>query len=415
MTDPTLSTDLAQATIVGRLMNHPDEAAGIFVRVRVEDLDRGYRYMARAIHQLRVEHKPHVALDVIAQLERTGDLDRAGGFAEVMRVNGFGFGDPESSIDLIVNVSRLRRLEALALRTHQQATETDADSHRIVGEVLEAAQQIRDGIEADGDITTPTAGEFVTGEDAPYDWVVPGLIERQDRLILTGTEGLGKSVLLRQIAVCAAAGVHPFNHRPVEPQRVLLIDCENGPTKIRRALRPLLTQARQHGDGADERMWVEAKPEGLDLTRPEDELWLVRHVDALQPALLVTGPVYRLHAQDPNAEEPARQVTRVLDRCRAVANCAVATEAHAGHGWGGQQRPVRPTGTSLWLRWPEFGYGLRQADGFDPHSRLVDFVAWRGDREERDWPAQLRTGGTWPWQAVESQWAPSGFERGTAS
>ena len=61
---------------------------------------------------------------------------------------------------------------------------------------------------------------------------------------------------------------------------------------------------------------------------------------------------------------------------------------------------MRPTGTSLWLRWPEFGYGIRAADGYDPMNRVVDFVAWRGDRAERDWPTQLRSGGTWPWERV---------------
>jgi replicative DNA helicase len=66
----------------------------------------------------------------------------------------------------------------------------------------------------------------------------------------------------------------------------------------------------------------------------------------------------RLHAANPNDEEPARKVTQVLDRCRSAANCAIVTEAHAGHGYGGLERPIRPTGSSLWLRWPEFGYGL---------------------------------------------------------
>ena len=143
---------------------------------------------------------------------------------------------------------------------------------------------------------------------------------------------------------------------------------------------------------------------GGDLTKPEDEAWLVSRVSALQPALLVIGPIYRLHAKNPNDEEPARCVTRVLDRCRAAANCALILEAHAGHTTGVDgMRHVRPTGSSLWLRWPEFGYGLRAADGFHPtDNRVVDFVAWRGDREERQWPQQLRGGGVWPWMVHES-------------
>ena len=88
----------------------------------------------------------------------------------------------------------------------------------------------------------------------------------------------------------------------------------------------------------------------------------------------------------------------MLDRCRAAANCALILEAHAGHTTSADgMRHVRPTGSSLWLRWPEFGYGLRAGADFDPHTRQVQFVPWRGDRSERDWPKSLRAGGDWPW------------------
>jgi replicative DNA helicase len=191
--------------------------------------------------------------------------------------------------------------------------------------------------------------------------------------------------------------VHPFNRSKVKPQRVLYVDCENGSVKLRRALRAMVSQAARLGDDPRDRMYLEAVPQGLDLTRPEDEAWLVRRVASIQPALLFIGPVYRLHADDPNKEEPARKVSAVLDRCRSAANCALVAEAHAGHGYGGAERPLRPTGTSLWLRWPEFGYGMQPAEGHTPQDRRVHFRSWRGDREERDWPTALRSGGPLPW------------------
>ena len=48
-------------------------------------------------------------------------------------------------------------------------------------------------------------------EDDDYDWVIPGLFERQDRMIVTGAEGYGKTTWLRQLAIMFAAGLHP-NH-----------------------------------------------------------------------------------------------------------------------------------------------------------------------------------------------------------
>ena len=395
--------DLAQATVIGGVIEKPAQAAIVFATVRIEDFDNQYRLIAEAIHGLRLQRTEISALAVIDEMTRRGTIGRIGGASEVMRVAGFGFGSVDYSLEIVARTARLRNLARITTVATQRADEPDADPHLIARSVIEAAQGVIDSIEAEGDITTPTVGEFLAVEDSPFDWVIPGLLERGDRLVLTGSEGLGKSVLFRQLAVCAASGVHPFTHQPIRPQRVLYVDCENGTIQLRKALRGLVAQGRTHGSDPSDLLFIEARPEGLDLTRAEDETWLVRRVSALQPSLLLTGPLYRLHAKNPNDEEPARQVARVLDRCRAAANCALVVEAHAGHGFGASaERPVRPTGTSLWLRWPEFGYGIRATDNYNPQDRLVDFVPWRGDRSERDWPTQLRSGGTWPWERVIS-------------
>ncbi len=394
--------ELAQATTIAALMARPDEAASIFTAIRIEDLDGQYRLIAESIHGLRIARKPFDTLAVIDEATRRGTIGRIGGAAEVHRIGQFSFGSADYSLQIIARTARLRRLEVIGVRTQQLANQSDADPFMVAQAVAGQVQAIVDGIESEGEITTQTVGEFLTGSDAPFDWVIPGLLERSDRLILTGSEGLGKSVLFRQLAVCAAAGLHPFTNEDVPQQRVLYVDCENGVSQLRYALRPLVGQAKKFGQDPSEHLFIEPRPEGLDLTRAEDEMWLVKRVSALQPALLLTGPLYRLHAKNPNDEEPARQVARVLDRCRAAANCALVVEAHAGHAFGGQgqgasQRPVRPTGTSLWLRWPEFGYGLRAVEDYDPQNRRVEFVPWRGDRSQRDWPKRLKAGGDWPW------------------
>jgi len=394
-----INLEIAQATVLGGIIERPEQAGLVFATVRIEDFDQQYRLVAEAIHGLRLARTPINALSVIDELTRRGSLGQVGGTAEVHRVAGHGFGSVEYSVEIVARYARLRSLAGVGATTAQRAQAADADPADIARATIEAAQSVLDGIESDGDVTTPTIGEFLAGVDDPYDWVIPGLLERADRLMLTGSEGLGKSVLFRQLAVSAAAGVHPFTHQPIPQQRVLYVDCENGVKNLRRAMRTLAGQGARYGIDPAASLFLEARPEGLDLTRPEDETWLVRRVAALQPAMLLIGPLYRLHAKNPNDEEPARKVAAVLDRCRAAANCALVVEAHAGHGFGTDgKRPVRPTGTSLWLRWPEFGYGLRAGDDYDPARRVVDFVPWRGDRDERDWPARLTSGGLWPWE-----------------
>src|SRR5690606_2357350 len=114
----------------------------------------------------------------------------------------------------------------------QRAGDADADSLVIAQTAAEQVQAIIDNAEADQDVSTETLAEFLSGGDDPADWVIPGLLERGDRFILTGSEGLGKSVLFRQIAVGAAAGIHPFTQRRIDPNRVLYVDVENSRMKL---------------------------------------------------------------------------------------------------------------------------------------------------------------------------------------
>ncbi len=241
----------------------------------------------------------------------------------------------------------------------------------------------------------PDLHEFLEG-DEEYDWVVPGLLERGDRVIITGFEGRGKSHFLRQCAVTIAAGLDPMDFHPIAPQRVLMIDCENGARHTRRQLRPLRDTAKRQGyPVAPGMMRIIMLPSGLDLTREEDSTWLMERVVAHKPDVLIIGPLYRLHAKNPNDEMAARGVVMALDRARNAVGCCVMIEAHASHAEPGQRRAVRPTGSSLWLRWPEFGYGLLPNE--DDARDQVIFRSWRGPRDERQWPDELHWGSPWPW------------------
>lgn len=257
----------------------------------------------------------------------------------------------------------------------------------------------------------PDLLDLIEGGPTSYDWLVPGLLERGDRLMLTGVEGLGKSQLIRQLLVCMAAGAHPFTFEPIEPVRILLIDCENSERQNRRKYWPIVDHARLQGFP----LWrgqVHAicRPEGKNLTHPDDAAWLLERAVAHKPDVIVVGPLYQLHTDNPNSEETARKIAGAINVVRTELGCAVIIENHAGHGDSSKvHRPIRPVGSSLWLRWPEFGYGLRpideQAEFEIEDVTRVDFKAWRGARDERDWPTRLvrpirkerPRGGYWPW------------------
>lgn len=254
-----------------------------------------------------------------------------------------------------------------------------------------------------------TLSDLLAG-DITYDWLVPGLMERMERWILTGSEGTGKSVMIAQFVCCLAAGLHPFTGEPLTggPVRVLVLDCENPRPASRRRYHWMVRQITElrdsHGlvvhDWPRHQMHVDLRPGGVDLLSAHDVTWLEHAVNSTAPDLVAIGPLYKMHRHNPNDEQAARDLIAVLDGIRERYGVAIVTEAHAGHAEdAGRNRKMRPSGSSLWLRWPEFGYGLRRSAN-DPgreHPELVDVVAWRGSREERNWPRQLQHGHVLPW------------------
>lgn len=344
---------------------------------------------------------------LIKQLADDGTLDLIGGQSYIWELGNLA--DPifaQRYAEILVDRALRRSLAEYGEDTARTALETAGDTFALVERAVTRARDIRDRGQANADLPTMDILDFVDIEDT-YNWLIPGLLEYGDRLVLTATEGGGKSTLLRQIAVTVAAGLEPFApRRYTEPHRVLVLDCENGAPVSRRKFRPLLAAADKYGRPVQRGTFhIETKPEGLDLTRPADRAWMMRRVEKLQPELLIIGPIYRLHAGDPNSEELARKVSAVIDEARATANCAVLMEAHAPHHNGQTaHRNLRPLGSSLWMRWPEFGFGLRPVEDEKSASngdgcRGRRFLPWRGMRDERDWPQFIRQGEHWPWMA----------------
>ncbi|MFB7617804.1 AAA family ATPase [Kitasatospora sp. NPDC056181] len=282
----------------------------------------------------------------------------------------------------------------------------DADAGDLAETAVDMTRTVRDAGRAAEDRPVVDMLDFLDGPDPGYDWVSPGYLERGERCIWTAGEGGGKSVLLRQIAVCIAAGILPFDGRPSEhgPRKVLVLDCENNVRQSRRHYSRLFEIAAAQRMPVRRGMFsFDLRPEGVDLTRAAGRAWLMRRVEEVQPDLLVVGPIYRLHEADPNSESDARKVTVALDQARLVSNSAMVLEAHAAKGNGQGPRPLAPVGSGLWLRWPEYGMGMRPVE--DQRSAEEDrarrIIPWRGAREERAWPAFICQGqqGGWPWRS----------------
>jgi AAA domain/DnaB-like helicase N terminal domain len=238
------------------------------------------------------------------------------------------------------------------------------------------------------------------------DFVIPGLLARGDRLIVTAPEGYGKSTFLRQIAGCTAGGIHPFTLEAIEPRRVLVYDAENPRSINHTEYNKLLSFLDVAGVTPARGMLTVEEHGPANLLDGRQAAALYNQVERLQPDLVLIGPLYQLHEENPNDEGPARKLSAVLDRVRAISGGALVTEAHTPHNDG--PNPVyRPFGASLWKRWPEFGFclhpapaeGSKEQQHIDQQLRNSRFTPWRGQRAVRSWPKHLTMGSRLPWEA----------------
>ncbi|MEU1152672.1 DnaB-like helicase N-terminal domain-containing protein, partial [Streptomyces sp. NPDC005918] len=210
-----------------------------FTRVPPNDHDAEQAYLgalhlagrdARRVHQLAIAsdfYRPahatiHAAAGVLldraepvdpitvaAQLQADGALARVGGTSYLHHL-----------VQAVPSVASAEwcaeRLRALAQRralitAGQQIVQTawdpaSGEPSDLAEEAVTITRGVRDAGRAADDTPVTDMHDFLQVVDT-HDWVVPGLLERGDRLILTAGEGGGKSMLLRQIAVAVAAGV----------------------------------------------------------------------------------------------------------------------------------------------------------------------------------------------------------------
>jgi hypothetical protein len=238
--------------------------------------------------------------------------------------------------------------------------------------------------------------------DDSYDWVIEDLIERGERVIVVAAEGVGKTMLARQVAILSGCGINPFTYQKMKQIRTLTVDLENPERIIRRTSSSIFKTAMDRGYTTKPTAQLLVKPSGLDLMKAEDRMVLETAIEEAKPELLVMGPLYKAFI-DPGgrtSESVAVEVARYLDHVRDVYKCALWLEHHAPLGESMTNRQMRPFGSAVWSRWPEFGIALTpDLTGGGPH--VYDVRHFRGARDERPFPTKIRRGKLFPFEVME--------------
>ena len=295
--------------------------------------------------------------------------------------------------DQVKEAAARRKLTAIATKLMREASDETSHPSQAAQAATEAIKDIQAG--NSHRMTTKTLEEILAVEE-DHDWLIPGLLERGDRLVLTGFEGGGKTTWIRQVVICMAAGIHPTTLNHLEkPLTVLVVDAENMENQWRAQTRRMSATAAGYGL-ADPRPNIHIHAKGrIDITKDATLGEVHRLIDEHNPDVLAIGPLYKLVSTGINNDQEAAPLIMALDSLRER-GVALIMEGHASKGNSqNAARDLAPRGSAALMGWPEFGFGLHP-DANDPDKTIV--TRWRGDRESgRQWPKELYRGGPFPW------------------
>ncbi len=413
---------MAEQALLGAMIIAPSRVTETFMSLPAEAYYTGrHQALASVIQDMVAKRIPVDPVTVMQQCTDLGILGKIGGgpYLHSLMEAAPSSINADYWAEWLSELYGRRQLWEI-LQRESQRLDALAESGERTG-VADAVTRLRATMD---DVVAYAAGsrsEVITSmhdfldQISTWDWIVPGLFERRDRLVITGDEGGGKTMLMAQIACAMAGGLHPFSAAPLEgdPEiKVAIIDCENSAGQSRRRFREMVRRVNNlratfqlPSIDWTKRMSIEFRTDGMDLMAAHDVAWLERYVAATTPDVLVIGPLYKLHNEDMNDERAARKMVGVLDSIRARHDCMILTEAHAGHAKREDgQRNMRPRGSALFLGWPEFGFGLRGKAAQDPNQQgCAELVPWRGQRERRAFPEELCWGhsSTLPWRPTQ--------------
>jgi hypothetical protein len=290
-----------------------------------------------------------------------------------------------------------RRLES----TLNRALSMSVNMNRDVDEILATLTTELDTTHANisSGLTTVDFNDVINAQDDLRPWIMPNMLRTNERMIITGPEGGGKSVLVAQMCLGAAMGINTLSAAfdKHEPLRVLMLDVENDRLQVRNNMRKVYPVLKEMNDVQPNIEWVDIQH--IDLADPVEQQKVIKLAKERQPQLMYMGSLYRLAPEGEKVDAAFTNISRTVDRIRAETGASVLLEAHAGHGLSNDRNGMRPYGSSMWMRWPEFGFGMVRHN----QSGNIQLKNWRGHRsDDRNWPAGLRRGTVLPWQPIMS-------------
>lgn len=369
------------------------QAEVVFSICDVADFQPGRQQdLAATIVGIARDHTP----DPMMVFEAVGKMGKPLLDFYTSQIVGGQYGTPTFCATKVREAANRARVTASVTRAYQALTASTTPVEEVVaalGTDLEVAEaNIASGI------GTIDFDEIMSVPDDYRPWVIPKMLRTNERLIITGPEGGGKSILISQLALGASMGLNTMSlgidiH---EPLRVLMLDVENDKLQIKANMRKVYPHLRELSGGVKPQIeWVDVRD--IDLSDPVERQKVIRLAKERMPQLMYMGSLYKLAPEGDKVDQAFTVISRTVDRIRAETGTSILMEAHTGHGLNNDRNgAMRPYGSSMWLRWPEFGMAMIPQRG-----KPLRVKHWRGARsDDREWPAGLRRGNVIPWEPI---------------
>ena len=327
-------------------------------------------------------------------IDYTTVASKVGGEDIISRLSSMQMNTPSSGTNAVTAYSRIvydKSMSRKILRQIDEAREAilNGEDPYQSADDLEHSLTTVGSAHAD-EIESMTLAELqATVTNNEEDVIIPGMLNREWRTIIVAPEGMGKSTIMRAIAITSSQGLHPFSHRPIRPINVLIVDLENPKEAILETGSKLMDYVKMWSPDYDpSRLRIFRRPGGIDLRRSKDKADLRREISFHKPDLVCIGPVIKMYQRKggESYEESADAAMYELDQLRTRYGFALLLEHHAKKGDKGG-RVMEPFGSQRWMSWPDAGKGL-YPDRDDPTRMRVD--TFRGDRLSGiQWPSEI--------------------------
>jgi DnaB-like helicase N terminal domain/AAA domain len=361
-----------------------------------------HQHIFEAMRTLHRDGEPVDVVTVTDCMRATGVLDQSGGQTALLELQAFtpAFSAVASYLKVVSDTARRRRLISAASEIAEIGyTDHDPDvsaerAKRILGAASEsAASEMLEDFYWSMDVPLDQLGD----RDESQPWVHHGVVRVGQRLGILAPAGVGKSMLLTQLAMCAENGVHCFTGATGNPpMRAMHVELEGSKHDIQFRFNLERAAMVKLGIGSANQLHpgLLHRQGGINLSTEAGYVTLRRALKLMEsggggrnagPVGLVTiGPqkYFGTPGDHENYEQFALKVQTHLNMVIAEFGCALVIEVHAS-------KDDNVAGSKRWQDWPDIGWALRASDDAPQH--LDPTAAMRFDVERYRQPRDTST------------------------